>query len=166
LLRPFAEDILRRVQETVDVTVVDERSAIVIEQLASPQSLRVVSHVGRPLPIHCTASGKAHLGQMDIAQRRALLNSPLERFGPNAKTSVDDVLDEIATSHDRGYFVDVEEYAEGICAIAIDVPLGGSSNYAIAVSMPAPRFATNAETYIRILLDVRAAIKRTTSIRT
>lgn len=158
LLRPFAEDVLRRVQETVDVTVVDGQSAIVIEQLASPQSLRVVSHVGRPLPIHCTASGKAHLAQMDTEQRRVLLNPTLQRCGPNTKTSVDDVLDEVAGSIDRGYFLDVEEYAEGVCAIAIDVPLSRSANYAIAVSMPAQRFAANAQTYTAMLLDVRAAI--------
>jgi IclR family acetate operon transcriptional repressor len=157
LLRPFAEDLLRRVQETVDITILDGSSVIVIDQLPSQQSLRVVSHVGRPLPFHATASGKAHLAQMDPARRQTLLDRPLERHSANTKTLSSALLDEIRGSLQIGYFVDDQEYADGICALAIPAPLAGG-NFALALSMPTHRFAANLERYAQAILDVRSAL--------
>jgi DNA-binding IclR family transcriptional regulator len=158
LFRPFIEEVLRRAQETVDLTILNDDVAIVIDQLASTQSLRVVSHLGRPLPLHCTASGKAHLSQLDDARKRELIRGPLERFSPNTKTSTEEIIAEIDASLRRGCFIDNEEFATDVCAIAIAVDGPAAGNFAIAISMPIQRFAENFDRYSSILLDIKRSI--------
>lgn len=158
LFRPYLEELLRRAQETVDLTVLSGDAAIVIDQLSSTQSLRVVSHVGRPLPLHATASGKAHLARLDESRRRELVRAPLEAFTAKTKTSPEAVLDEIQVSARRGWFVDAEEFAADVCAMGFSVEGLAGGNFAIAISMPIQRFVENGERYAEVLTDVRRAI--------
>ena len=157
--RPYMEELMRLAQETVDLTILDEQgSVIVIDQLASTYSLRVVSHVGQRIPLHCSASGKAHLSQLGADERRALITPAIRRLTPNTKTDLQEILAEIEASARRGYFVDNEEYAEGVCALAIGAPSPGGGNFAIAIPIPAHRFSANREAYTQHLLELRAAM--------
>jgi DNA-binding IclR family transcriptional regulator len=162
-LRPYMEALMSGVQETVDLTVLDEEGAVVvIDQLASNYSLRVVSHVGQRLPLCCSASGKAHLSLLPAAQRRALIVPALSRLTPHSKTNVEALLSEIEESARRGYFLDREEYSEGVCALAMAAPLPGGGNFALAIPVPAARFATRHADYTRRLLEVRASLSGAT----
>jgi IclR family transcriptional regulator, acetate operon repressor len=156
--RPYMEALLHRAQETVDLTMLKGGAVTVIEQLASTQSLRVVSHVGRPLPLHATASGKAHLSRLDAAGIRALLPKNLERFTPKTKTAGEDVVGEIEASALRGFFLDEEEFATDVCAIGFAVADLTAGNFAIAISMPIQRFTENFERYVGIVVDVNRRI--------
>ncbi len=160
LLRPVAEALMRRVQETVDLTVLDGATVVVIDQLVSPQSLRVVSHVGRSLPLHATASGKAHLASLPRDERGRLLGEALKATSARTQTSAPALLREIEASIARGYFVDDEEFADGVCAVAISAPLPGGANCALAVSMPASRYVARLQACLEALDEARAAIPR------
>ena len=76
----------------------DQGFVIVIDQLASTHSLRVVSHVGQRLPLFCSASGKAHLAQLGPDQRRALIASPSRKL-----TAQHEVRPARDTRGDRGW---------------------------------------------------------------
>ncbi len=157
--RPYMDELMSRVQETVDLTILDDSGAVVvIDQLASTYSLRVVSHVGQRLPLIGSASGKAHLAQLDPGERRALVAPAVSRLTARTRTDVADILDDIESSAQRGYFLDEEEYSEGVCAVAISAPLPGAGNFAIAIPMPASRFASCREETVRHLLTVRSAL--------
>ena len=86
LFRPHLEDLHARVEETIDLTKLVGGEAIMIEQIASPRALRVVSQVGQALPLHCTASGKAHLTQMSLAEaERELPRIPVSNSPPRPR---------------------------------------------------------------------------------
>ena len=156
--RPIMEELMRRVQETVDLTILDDEGAvIVIDQLSSNYSLRVVSHVGQRIPLHSSASGKAHLAQLPLAERRALLEPSIVKLTSRTRVDMGEILADIEDSARRGYFVDDEEYAEGVCALAIEAPLPGG-NFAIAIPVPAHRFASHRQAYTQQLLEVRSLL--------
>ena len=162
-LRPYMEALMSGVQETIDLTVLDEEGAVVvIDQLASNYSLRVVSHVGQKLPLCCSASGKAHLSLLPAAQRRALIVPAITRLTAHSKSSAEALLTEIEEGARRGYFIDREEYSEGVCALAMAAPLPGGGNFALAIPVPSARFATRHEEYTRRLLEVRASLMSAT----
>ena len=157
-LRPHAERLLEAFQEAVDITFWDKDSPVVIENFASPQALRAVSHMGARLPPHCTASGKAHLSLLDPARRAELLAGPLARPTERARTDPGEILAEIEASARRGYFLDREEYNQGLCAVAITLPGPDLSDFCVAIVAPTQRFEAHLDAYVEKLFEARSSL--------
>jgi DNA-binding IclR family transcriptional regulator len=131
LCRPALNRLSEAVQDTVDLTMLHGAEALVIHQMPARRPLRVVSQPGATLPLHCTASGKAHLALLTQAQATAGL-----------------------------LFTDDEEFAPGICALATALPGLAGGNYAIAVSLPKQHFAERRAAIGTALHTCRADILR------
>ena len=140
LFRPFLQNLHFATKDTVDLTLLMDGVPIVVDQITSTASLRVVSFVGRPLPLHCTASGKAHLAAMSRQEAEALLSAPLKAYTANTLTDPRALLRLAGKAHEGDFYLDCEEFDDGICAIALPINTAGSDNYSVAVSMPASRF--------------------------
>jgi DNA-binding IclR family transcriptional regulator len=89
--------------------------------MAAP-SLVFPSIVGRLVPAHCTALGKALLAHLSPGERRDLLaGRPLERRTAKTITSLRRLEVEMARVLARGYAVDDEELHEGVLCVAAPV---------------------------------------------
>ncbi len=135
-LRPVLLDLRRRLEETVDLAVLDGAAVRFVEQLPAPHRLRAASGVGELFPLHCTANGKALLAAMPLEQAKALLPARLERFTPATIVSRAELLDELAGVLASGVAYDREEHTEGICAVG--TAIGGSDGAVAAISVPVP----------------------------
>jgi DNA-binding IclR family transcriptional regulator len=88
------------------------------------------------VPAHCTATGKALLSWRQ-RWRDSVLEHPLERHTERT------VVDRAALARDadatraRGYAAEDGEFAEGVCAVAAPVFIGGEAVAALGVSGPA-----------------------------
>lgn len=142
LIRPHLQELHNTTKDTVDLTLLMDGIPIVVDQISSTAALRVVSFVGRPLPLHATASGKCHVMNMARPQAQSLLRAPLHAFTPNTQISVDKLLKLADTAAEREFGYDREEFDDGVCAIALPIQTSGTDNYAVAISMPSKRFAT------------------------
>ena len=160
LVRPLLLDLHARVEETVDLTALHDGEAIVVDQFASPQALRVVSHVGQILPLYATASGKAHLTLMTPAQARQALDRPLRRLTENTTTDPQQLLALAGTAHARVCQLDREECFDGVSAIGLPIRGLASGNYAIALSMPSQRLDDRIDLLRKELLRCQAEIER------
>jgi DNA-binding IclR family transcriptional regulator len=160
LFRPHLEDLHARVEETIDLTKLVGGEAIMIEQIASPRALRVVSQVGQALPLHCTASGKAHLTQMSLAEAERELPRVLKQFTPATSADRESLLSLAGTANERRCQLDVEECFEGVCALGLPIRGIAADNYAIAVSMPSQRFGERLDFLSRELIKCQDAIER------
>ena len=103
--------------------------AVSVDQFASDQELRVVAAVGTAYPIHCTAHGKALLARLDDAALE-LLGARLERRTASTITARKDLLAQLAEVRTRGWALDLEEHAVGICGIGVHIETGQSEQYA------------------------------------
>lgn len=139
-LRPVLLELRRRLDETVDLAVLDGAAVRFVDQVPAPRRLRAMSSIGELFPLHCTANGKALLAAMPMEQAEALLPARLERFTPQTIVSREKLLGELADVRETGVAFDREEHTEGICAVGAAV--GGSADplAAISVPVPAPRF--------------------------
>lgn len=165
LCRPIIERLNATVEDTVDLTMFQGGAALVIDQVLPKRTLRVVSHVGTPLPLHCTASGKAHLVQMTVKQAASHLATPLTRYTDNTTTEVEAVLREV-TMNAENILIDDEEFAEGVCALALPIRGLVSGNYAVAVSLPKQRFDERRSFIADPLRRCREAIEEAAGTRT
>lgn len=137
-LRPIVLDLRRRLDETVDLAVLDGAAVRFVDQVPAPRRLRATSAVGELFPLHCTANGKALLAAMAPEQVEALLPARLERFTAVTIASRTELLAELEQVREAGLAFDREEHTEGICAVG--VAIGANSGAAISVPVPAQRF--------------------------
>ena len=162
ILRPHAELLLEHFHESVDITYWDRDVPVVIETFASPQALRAVSHLGNRLPLHCTASGKAHLSLLEPERRAELLAGPLARHTKRTNCNRAKLLAEIDASAKGGYFLDRDEFTEGLCAVAVTLDEPSLSDFSIAIVAPAQRFEANLASYVKALRETQFALAAAT----
>lgn len=143
-LHPVLRDLRLKLDETVDLAVLDGSSARFIGQVPAPRRLRAASSVGETFPLHCTANGKALLAAMPEPQATALLPKQLPKLTPQTISSRTRLLTELATVRDEGVAFDREEHTAGICAVGAAISDGADpAAAAISVPVPSQRFAGN-----------------------
>ena len=86
---PLIEGEMRRVvgtcNETCQAGTLDHGRVLYIARVDSPQRIRLSSEIGKTLPAHCTAIGKAILSQLSDAEAIDSLVLPLERPTEHAR---------------------------------------------------------------------------------
>lgn len=159
LSAPAIETLGRRTRETVDLCVFRGSHAVSVSQYVSDQELRVVSAVGTAFPIHCTAHGKAMLASLSDARIVELLGRNPDIRTRNSHSSVAAVLDDIAQVRLRGYALDREEHAPGVCGIGVFLNCGLNEHYALSVAVPSLRFDQQFELLLTSVMQCKAEIE-------
>jgi DNA-binding IclR family transcriptional regulator len=137
VLRHLVEEI----GESCNLTALSGSEVVYLDRVETAAPLRFYLHPGSRVPVHCSASGKVFLAQMNPAQRQRLLaNSPLEAYTPRTLTALPQIEEEIARVQKDGHAFDNEEFLPGLLCIAVLVPNPlGPSNLCIAVQAPVMR---------------------------
>ena len=113
--------------------------AVSVDQFASDRELRVVAAVGTAYPIHCTAHGKACWRAWTTRRWRSCWARGWNA-APPAPSPRADLLAQLAEVRTRGWALDLEEHAVGICGIGVHIETGQSEQYALSVALPAARY--------------------------
>jgi DNA-binding IclR family transcriptional regulator len=118
--RPVMHQVTRACHETSFITVMRDGCAVALDAVEAEQPVRMVSRIGDPLPLHCTAAGKMHLAFADD-EMRASLPEALQKF--TEKTLVDrQVLgQQLKKIVENGFAVDVGEHIEDVRSVAVPI---------------------------------------------
>jgi len=156
LLSGVLDELAAAFGETVHLGRLDGPDIVYVAKRESVHPLRLYSAIGRRLPAHATALGKALLADRPFAEVDALLPDPLRRL--TARTLVDRpaLARELAAIRERGYAVDHEENTDGIVCVARAIPLRSPAADAISLSIPLSRVTAGTER------EVADALRRTT----
>ncbi|MCC6174832.1 MAG: IclR family transcriptional regulator [Chloroflexi bacterium] len=125
-----------RISETVNLAVLDETKAVVIEQAPVESTVRFVSWIGRRLPLHATAHGKAHLAFLASERREPLLAAIAEPDGTLQSFTPDTIVTRAALDHElsgirqQGYVLACGEFDPELAGVA--VPIFGHDGAIIA----------------------------------
>ncbi len=156
------ETLGRRTRETVDLCVYRGSHAVSVSQFVSDQELRVVSAVGTAFPCHCTAHGKAILAILADEKIADLLGGQPDVRTDSTLRTLPSLLDDIRQTLARGYAVDREEHARGVCGIGVYLNTGAGEHYAISVAVPALRFDEKLDHLLSSLMQCKAEIEALT----
>jgi DNA-binding IclR family transcriptional regulator len=159
IVRPWLEKLCHSLQETVDLSVLQGRNAVFLDQLPGSHRLRAVSAIGERFPLHCTACGKALLAAMTDAQLDSMLAKlELTDFTENTITDASALREEIKRARQNRYALNVEEHSEGVSAVGtwFEDPFGRA--YAISIPSPTVRYARNKDEFTAALLACREEI--------
>lgn len=145
-------------QETIALYVGAGDVRICLDELESPQILRMSAGIGRCFALPRGAAGRALLfdgpaGGSDLWLRVTSKLSPVESAG---------LLTELRAARERGYVLTMGETVEGAASLAAPIRgLDGSIIAALSVGGPAPRFIPEAVTrFTAALLEAVARIER------
>jgi IclR family acetate operon transcriptional repressor len=138
---PHVRDLVRACGETASVAMRFDHHIEVIATIDSPQIVRMGSAVGRVLPPHASALGKAILACQGEDQRERLVRSyGLHRFTAHTIVDPTQLAAELDIISARGYSLDTEECVpEGCCFGAPIRGRRGGVSAAISVSLPRMR---------------------------
>ncbi len=116
--RTVLDDLVAQFNETSYVCVLHGDSAVFLYEAPSSHPLRFVVELGRPVPLHAGAAGRAILSALSPKTVRRLLGSdPLPALTPATVVTIDEILELAAADRARGYSVSIEERIEGGAAI-------------------------------------------------
>jgi DNA-binding IclR family transcriptional regulator len=143
---PFLERLSRETGETANLVLLDEQSAVYVDQVISTNIIRGVPRVGTPLGLHCTAAGKVLLGwQTDEVVEQALTQSDMPVHTSKTITEPEVLRRELEKIRNRGWAVDDEESEMGGRCIAAPV-FEKTGNLIASISVMGPTNRVNPET--------------------
>jgi DNA-binding IclR family transcriptional regulator len=154
LTRPVLDTLAERTGETVHLGRLDGSDIVYLAKRESVHALRLYSAVGRRLPAHATALGKALLARLGDAEVDQRLDWPLARLTHRTITDPKSFHAELNLIRERGYATDDGENSDGIQCVAIGVGGTASPN---AISCSAPESRMSAEHRADIIAALRDA---------
>ena len=139
--RPHLRRLANALQETVSLSVIDRSEAVNVEQFVPPGRLIMrVGWVGRRMPVHAVAAGRAIIAFWPAEKAAQILDGELEALTPHTITDPQHLYTELAHIRERGYATAFEELEEGLNALAAPVRNHeGEVIASISVSGPAYR---------------------------
>lgn len=120
------------------------------------QAVRVGGlHVGYSGHTYARASGKAVLAYLSQRELDEYLAShSLTPLTPNTVRTEEDLRAELSQIAVRGYAIDREQFADGVCCIAAPVfSVGGKVEAVLTVSAPTGRFERNEEQLVNAVVE-------------
>lgn len=155
MIAPFLDDLRTDWGETFHLGRLDGTDIVYLATRESQQYRRSTSRVGRRLPAHATALGKALLAERVGAERRNHLPAELTALTPRTVTSHHELDDALETARIRGYATDDEENTAGLRCFAVALRYTWPAQDAISASVPLSRLTGERE---RALVEALCAV--------
>jgi DNA-binding IclR family transcriptional regulator len=149
LAGPFMRRLVEQYRETTTLGELDGFEVLYLDVIESPQRVKLAAAIGQRLPAFCTASGKAILAFAPDELVQRILESTLPQYTPNTLHSPEALLADLHRVREQGYAISVQEFEEGINAVA--APILGLDNRPVAsVAVAGPSYRLTREHMVEI----------------
>ncbi|WP_158096441.1 IclR family transcriptional regulator [Allofournierella sp. CML151] len=128
--------------EICQMGVADRGKVLYVAKVESPNAIRLISSVGKRLPLYSTSLGKALLMCWSDDQIRALYpdSSHMPAITANTVTDPDTLIEQLHQMRKAGYASECGESDENIRCVAVPLVANGQVMAALSVSAPLFRF--------------------------
>ncbi|MFA9463146.1 MAG: IclR family transcriptional regulator [Velocimicrobium sp.] len=144
IAKPFLHELAQKTGETVHLVELDTINAVYIDKVESSQnSVRMVSKVGKSIPLYCSGVGKALLSEMtDNDITRVWNQSEINPVTIYTITDFQKFMECVKEIRTTGYALDNEENEIGVrCIAAALKDFTGMTRYAFSLSAPVNRMS-------------------------
>ncbi|MDQ0163055.1 IclR family transcriptional regulator [Aeribacillus alveayuensis] len=139
--QPVLEQLVNEVEETAHVAQLEDMEVIYVNRVECSHPVRILSHIGRRNPLHCTSSGKVLLAfQGEHKVEQYIDQKGLQPYTLKTITDPEKLKMELETIKKQGYAISIEERMEGVTSIAAPIKdYTGKVKYALTVIGPVHR---------------------------
>lgn len=146
--------------ETCQLGIQSRNMILYIAKTESSQPIRLISSVGKQLPMYCTGLGRVLLSYKPVEEIRHMYPDTLKSYTPNTVATVDDLLKELAITRERGYALEQEETNLMINCVAVSLNVHGAPVAAISVSIPTFRLSEQKiQDTVKVLFEAKQRIE-------
>ena len=153
IARPYCQELLAAVNETVNLCVVSGTEMLVVDKQVTTQMLRQDSIIGSSFPLFQSASGKVFLAFADEAETKkvlALIRQQSSVYSDQMMQGLDEELNKVRQT---GLAYDYEEVFKGVrCTAAPIYDFHNKLVAAISISAPTVRLSKSAVANIEVRL--------------
>ncbi|MDE3075890.1 MAG: IclR family transcriptional regulator [Chloroflexota bacterium] len=158
LAQPELEALVRQTDETANVAVLSGQEVVNVAMVLTPRPIKHMGWIGRRMPIHATAAGKALVAWLGDGAD-SLLTPPLPAFTSRTVTDMGQFREELASVRAAGGSCARGEYEEDL--LGVGAPIRDHLGEVIAaVTISAPVYRVPEERIAEIGPQVRAAAQR------
>ncbi|MDD3571171.1 MAG: IclR family transcriptional regulator [Lachnospiraceae bacterium] len=125
--------------ETCSLGILDGSNVLYVAKKDSPQSLRLVTYVGKQVSANCTALGKALLCKASFDDVSQLFSKGMPAYTKHTITDLGLFYTQLKQVEMDGFAYENEEFSEQIQCIAVPVMKNGVPVVAVSVSTPSFR---------------------------
>lgn len=162
ICKPYLKKIADYTNETVHLVKLVDNTAVYIDKVeASKNSIRLISRIGKAIPLYCSGVGKTMMAYMSDDKIIDIFNnSEVISYTTNTITDIATLLKTITLVRKNGYAIDNEEMEKGVRCIAICInDFENKPTYAISISAPKDRMNANTiNKYVTFLLSIKNEI--------
>lgn len=144
LAKPYLKQLAEQTGETIHLVQLDGMNAVYIDKVESAHNtVRLVSMVGKSIPLYCSGVGKAMLAEMpDEKVQYIWEQSDIQKLTDYTVTDFSEFKKLIDNIRKNGYAMDNEENELGVRCIAVSLrSFSGKPSYAISISAPKDRMS-------------------------
>ncbi|WP_330288657.1 IclR family transcriptional regulator [Streptomyces sp. NBC_00576] len=158
-VRPYLDEASDALGETIHLARIDGPDVVYLATRESHEYLRTISRVGRRVPAHAGALGKALLAER-LDTELPLPEGELAALTENTHTTRAALHADLAEVRERGYSVDREETVAGLAGFGFALRYDTPATDAISCSVPVARLTPEHEVRIvAVMREVRAKIE-------
>ncbi|MGG1596627.1 IclR family transcriptional regulator, partial [Paenibacillus naphthalenovorans] len=142
--------------QTAHLVILDGKEGVYIDKVEGDKAVIRYSRIGRRIPLHCSAVGKALIAFKSPEQIRSILKGyEYQKHTEKTIRTEEAFLQELERVRKRGYATDDQENEPGVFCIAAAVrDHSGEVIAAISVSMLKARVTDeDKEEYVKLLLQ-------------
>ena len=137
--------IVKSTGEICQLGILENNNILYIAKEDPDEEIRLISHVGKRLPLYCTALGKSLILDSDIEDIKEMFPDGLMAFTKNTITDFESLEKDLIESRKVGYTWDLSEVNEHITCISVPLKKGNKTIAAISVSVPSFRLTKEKE---------------------
>lgn len=142
--QPTLDRLVRECEEFIWLFVEEHGRVVAVDRRSGTNAIPTVDRVGRTLPIHCTAGGKAILAHLPDERVDEIIDRyELPELTENTITDPDELKAELSTIRTRGYALNDEEHIGRIRAVATAVVIDGYPIGSVSIRLPKRRIEGN-----------------------
>lgn len=154
---PVIEDVCGRIEETVNLGMIDGSDVIYIEMKECSKSIRISSKIGLRIPAYATADGRIILCYMEKDKLAKTLPKRLKKFTVNTVTDKRKLMHRFSEMRENGYAIDNEEVVQGIKCVAAPIfDHKGDALYSLSAIGPSIRMTDDKIKDLKIIMKEAA----------
>lgn len=137
--QPVCDELSAAIGETTNVAITRDGVAINVCQSEAQSTVAMRNWIGQHTALHATANGKVLLAHLPEEDRAALLATGLASFTEHTLTSPQALSEELHRIRTHGWAFAVEEFEEGLNAVAAPV-FDHSGTVVAGISVAGPSY--------------------------
>ncbi len=141
IAKPYLKELVDRCSETANLSVLNHGDVVYIDQVESPNIVKMFAQPGTRGPAYCTASGKVLLAALTpVEVNQIIKETKFFKYTDSTITDPELLKEEIAKVRQQNYAIDFGELEEGVQCVAAPIRNHeGKTIAAISVSGPETR---------------------------